>query len=62
MPYADCTDYKENQDDETRAGLEVVADDVGAKEDVPAWANRTGNKLLEMREENGVLYFLIEKS
>ena len=42
--------------------LEVVADDVGAKEDVPAWANRTGNKLLGMREESGVLYFLIEKS
>ncbi|WP_421078296.1 sulfurtransferase TusA family protein [Methanothermococcus sp. Ax23] len=41
--------------------LELIADDVGAKEDVPAWCNRTGNELLEMTEENGVLTFKIKK-
>ena len=41
--------------------LEVVADDVGSKEDVPAWANRTGNELVETREENGNYYFVIKK-
>ena len=41
--------------------LELIADDVGAKEDVPAWCNRTGNELIEMTEENGVLTFKIKK-
>jgi len=42
--------------------LEVVADDVGSKEDIPAWANRTGNELLETREEHGNYFFIIKKS
>lgn len=41
--------------------LELISDDVGSKEDVPAWAKRTGNKLVEMKEENGVFYYYIEK-
>ncbi|ABR56545.1 sulfurtransferase TusA family protein [Methanococcus aeolicus] len=41
--------------------LELIADDVGAKEDVPAWCNRTGNELVEMTEENGILAFKIKK-
>ncbi|MCE5295968.1 MAG: sulfurtransferase TusA family protein [Euryarchaeota archaeon] len=41
--------------------LELIADDVGSKEDVPAWAKRTGNKLEEMNEEGGAFYFYIRK-
>lgn len=41
--------------------LELIADDPGAKEDIPAWCNRTGNELLEMRQEGNVFYFYIKK-
>ena len=41
--------------------LELIADDPGAKEDVPAWCKRTGNELIEMSEEGGVLRFKIKK-
>jgi tRNA 2-thiouridine synthesizing protein A len=41
--------------------LELICDDVGSKEDVPAWAKRTGNALEEMREEGGAFYFYIKK-
>ncbi len=42
--------------------LEVVADDVGSLEDVPAWADRTGNELMEKREDGGEFHFIIRKS
>ena len=42
--------------------LELIADDVGSKEDVPAWCKRTGNELLESKEENGVFHYLIKKN
>lgn len=41
--------------------LELVADDIGSKEDVPAWCKRTGNELLETKEEGGVFRFFIRK-
>ena len=41
--------------------LELISDDVGSKEDVPAWCKRTGNKLVEMKEEGGAFYYYIEK-
>ena len=41
--------------------LDLIADDVGSKEDVPAWCKRTGNELLEEKEEGGVFYFYIKK-
>ncbi len=41
--------------------LVLYATDQGAKKDVPAWANRTGNKILEMTEENGVLAYYIQR-
>jgi len=41
--------------------LELVADDPGAKEDVPAWTQRTGNELVETRQEGSVFYFYIRK-
>jgi tRNA 2-thiouridine synthesizing protein A len=41
--------------------LELVVDDPGSKEDVPAWCSRTGNELLGMEEEGNVLLFYIKK-
>jgi tRNA 2-thiouridine synthesizing protein A len=41
--------------------LELIADDVGSKEDVPAWCNRTGNELVGQSEDGGVFYFYIKK-
>lgn len=41
--------------------LELVADDEGALEDVPAWVSRTGNKLMEQKSDSGKYYFTIEK-
>lgn len=40
--------------------LELWADDVGAKEDVPAWCNRTGNQLVEQNQDGKVLKFFIK--
>ncbi|HIH01043.1 TPA: sulfurtransferase TusA family protein [Thermoplasmata archaeon] len=39
--------------------LELLADDVGSKDDVPAWTNRTGHELLGTEEEGGVFKFYI---
>ena len=41
--------------------LELIADDVGSKEDVPAWCKRTGNELVGQKEEGGNFYFYIKK-
>jgi tRNA 2-thiouridine synthesizing protein A len=41
--------------------LELIADDVGSKEDVPAWCKRTGNELVGQKEEGGAFYFYIKK-
>ncbi len=41
--------------------LEMMADDPGAKEDVPAWSHRTGNELFETKEEGDLIYFYIKK-
>lgn len=35
--------------------LELISDDVGSKEDIPAWCQRTGNQLIGM-EESGKNY------
>ena len=40
--------------------LEVVADDIGAKEDVPAWCSRTGNQLVGVEQDGKVLRFYIK--
>ena len=40
--------------------LELLADDVGAKEDVPAWCSRTGNPLVGTEEEGKILKFYIK--
>ncbi|HXZ24430.1 MAG TPA: sulfurtransferase TusA family protein [Methanomassiliicoccales archaeon] len=41
--------------------LELVVDDPGSKEDVPAWCSRTGNELVEMKQEGNVFYYYIKK-
>ena len=42
--------------------LEVISTDRGSCSDMPAWAEATGNRLIEQREDDGPKYvFLIEK-
>jgi tRNA 2-thiouridine synthesizing protein A len=41
--------------------IEVLATDRGALKDFVAWAKATGNRLVEQREEDGVLHFVLEK-
>ncbi|MFT4413394.1 sulfurtransferase TusA family protein [Bacillus sp. UMB0728] len=41
--------------------LEVHTTDKGAKSDLTAWAKSTGHELLDYKEENDVLIFLIKK-
>ncbi|MFX1411535.1 MAG: sulfurtransferase TusA family protein [Promethearchaeota archaeon] len=42
--------------------IEVIADDVGAKKDIPALLNKTGDELVDLREDNGNLIFVIKKT
>ncbi len=42
--------------------LEVVADDIGIKEDMPAWCRATGNEFLGIEEEAGQYKVYIKKS
>ncbi len=41
--------------------IELLATDMGSKADVPAWCQRTGNELVETREEGGVYIYRIKK-
>jgi tRNA 2-thiouridine synthesizing protein A len=41
--------------------LDLISDDVGSKEDVPAWCKRTGNELVEQKEAGGVYTYRIKK-
>lgn len=49
---------------ELRVGQVVMllATDRGAKPDVAAWAERTGNEVLGMTEDNGVMAFYVRKT
>ena len=42
--------------------LEVVADDVGIKQDMPNWAKMTGNEFLGIEEENSRYHVFVRKS
>ena len=42
--------------------LEVLADDVGAKKDIPALLGKTGDKLVEVQEDGSKLTFIIKKA
>jgi TusA-related sulfurtransferase len=39
-----------------------MATDPGSVRDIPAWAGKTGNKVLEYSDDSGVFTFLIEVS
>jgi TusA-related sulfurtransferase len=41
--------------------LKVLATDRGAIADFPAWAEDSGNQLLEWRDDGGVLVFFVRK-
>ncbi len=41
--------------------LRLLATDRGACTDVPAWAEDTGNELMQSHEDNGTLVFLLRK-
>jgi tRNA 2-thiouridine synthesizing protein A len=41
--------------------LLLIATDLGAQKDIPAFAKVTGNPLIETSEQNGKLHFLLEK-
>lgn len=41
--------------------LEVYVTDPGSKTDIPALLKRTGNELLQMKDSDGVITFLIKK-
>ena len=42
--------------------LALIATDPGAKKDVAAWAEKTGNTLLDMVEEGSVMTFYLKKA
>jgi tRNA 2-thiouridine synthesizing protein A len=42
--------------------LELKATDPGVEPDMKAWASRTGNQLLEIRQEQGVYHVFIKKA
>ncbi|MHA2006260.1 MAG: sulfurtransferase TusA family protein [Promethearchaeota archaeon] len=41
--------------------IEVISDDIGAKKDITALLNKTGDELIELREEESNLIFIIKK-
>lgn len=49
--------------DELTSGqvLEVQTTDKGAKNDLPAWAKASGHTVIDVKEENGILTFWIQK-
>jgi tRNA 2-thiouridine synthesizing protein A len=42
--------------------LEVIADDVGIKQDMPNWAKMTGNEFMGLEEEGGRIHVFVKKS
>lgn len=42
--------------------LEVVSDDVGIKEDMPAWCRVTGNECLAIEEKDGEYKVYVRKA
>ncbi len=42
--------------------LEVLSDDKGIKQDMPAWCQTTGHELLSMEEEDGEIKVYVKKT
>ncbi|MFX1572661.1 MAG: sulfurtransferase TusA family protein [Promethearchaeota archaeon] len=53
---------KELRNLESGKVIEVIADDVGAKKDIPALLNKSGDELVDIREDNGNITFVIKKA
>ena len=53
---------KEIQKIEVGQILKVIATDVGSKKDFPSWAERTGNDILELREEGDKLIWFVKRN
>ncbi len=47
---------------ETGKVLEMIGTDLGTKNDIVAWAKRTGNELLETVEEGDKQHYFIKKT
>ena len=41
--------------------LHLIVTDLGANKDIPAFSKMTGNPLIETREQEGVLHFILQK-
>ncbi|MFQ5430930.1 MAG: sulfurtransferase TusA family protein [Nitrospinota bacterium] len=41
--------------------IEMQATDAGSVSDMASWSKRTGNKIVDQKEENGVFTFFVEK-
>jgi tRNA 2-thiouridine synthesizing protein A len=52
---------KEVQAIEVGQILKVIATDIGTKKDFPAWAERSGNEIIEMVEEGDKLIWYIKR-
>ena len=46
---------------ETGKVLHMVGTDLGTKNDIVAWASRTGNELMASEEVDGKMHFYIKK-
>ena len=46
---------------ETGKVLEMIGTDLGTKNDIVAWANRTGNELMGVEEVDGKQHYFIKK-
>ena len=42
--------------------LEVIADDKGIKQDMPAWCKSTGNEFLGIEEQDGEIKIYVKKT
>lgn len=52
-----------NQSKEAKAGdiIRIEVTDHGFKKDVQAWAKKTGNEIVELKEEDGIIFATIIK-
>lgn len=41
--------------------LEILGTDPGTRNDLPGWANRTGNTYLGEKEDQGFIHFYVKK-
>lgn len=42
--------------------LHIIATDVGTRKDIPSWCERTGQTLLSMSEQDGVINYHVRKN